>query len=58
MARKNVKEESDFHGRVEISIAVQFGDSSDITWICGKLQSFPNRKESTIKDNSIWQQRF
>ena len=34
------------------------GNSSDATWICWKLQGFPIRKESRIKDTSIWQKKF
>ena len=34
MASKEVKEECDYHGIGEMSVTVQFGNSSDITWIC------------------------
>ena len=33
-SKKGVKEEYDYHGRGEMSITAQFGNSRDITWIC------------------------
>ena len=37
---------------------MRFDNSSDFTQICLRLQGFPIRKVSTIKETSIWQQRF
>ena len=53
MARKDIKEETDYHGRGDVNIIVEFDNSSDLIWICLKHQGSPIRKDSTIKDISI-----
>ena len=58
LQRKSIKEKYDYHGKGETSIIVYFENSNDLIWICWKLQGFLIRKESTVKDTSIWQQRF
>ena len=49
-ARKDVKEESDYHWRVDKSIIVYFENSNDFTWIYSKFWGFSIRKYSTTKD--------
>ena len=34
MARKNVKQRYDYYKRVDKGTTIQFGNSSDLTWIC------------------------
>ena len=55
MARKDVKERSDYQGRGDMINIVWFDNSNDLTWICRKC---PIRKGYTIKDTSIFHQRF
>ena len=57
---KSAIEETKYHGKGHEStiILLQVDNYSDFTQICWKLQGFPIRKDSTIKDTSIWQLRF
>ena len=60
--RKDVKEESDLHGKSDKSITVLHyyirALHYSIAWIYWKFQGFPIRINSTIKDTSVWKQMF
>ena len=60
MARKSVIEEPEYHGRGDKSTIIYYDliIPVNFTQSCWRLQGFPIRKDPTIKDTSIWQQRF
>ena len=60
MARKSVIEEPEYHGRGEKSTKIYYNLIIPVSFSqsCWRLQGFPIRKNSTIKDTSIWQRRF
>ena len=60
MARKSVIEEPEYHGRGDKSTIIYYNLIIPVSFTqsCRRIQGSPIRKDSAIKDTSIWQQRF